>query len=400
MREHRLLDDPARLLAIIRLAAIPVFLIGERAITHPGAYDVAFRIVLAGAAVYSVLLALHAFRSTSPPLPLRATTPVDLLILGGLTFTSGGSFSQLRYGFFVVPVAAALLRGPRVTMIASAAALGAYLVSTTPFPDTRDNEFAFQLINSVYLVWISVTATLLSATLERRQTQITELSDERGLLIARALEAEERERGRLAEALHDEAIQNLLAARQALGPPGRGRAETDLEIVRTGLDRTVEQLRDAVFDLHPHLLRHAGLDAALKEVAARFPEPELTWTVEIDEDAAAPIAGTAFAITRELMTNVVKHAEATAADVVISSSGDGVRIMVADDGRGLDRDAARRAPVAGHVGLASCAERAEALGGRLAIASDDDSGTRVDVWLPVPTEGDGGYAASASATSS
>lgn len=395
MREHRILDDPTRLLAIVRLAAIPVFVVGEQAISHPRVYDELFRASLTVASAYALVLATLAFRRPADPVPMRVTTPLDLLFLGVLTFSSGGSFSQLRYGFFVVPVATALLRGPRTTVIASAAALSCYLASTIPFPDTRANEFSFQLTNSVYLLWISLTATLLSATLTRRQRQVAELSAERGLLVARAIEAEERERSRLAEALHDDAIQNLLAARQSLGPDGRNVDASDLALVRTGLDRTVEQLRDAVFDLHPHLLRHAGLEAALTEVAARAPGDDVTWTVEVDEAAAATHAAAVFAIARELMTNAVKHAHAGAVDVVVARDGTGVRVTVADDGVGIDPVAARRAPVAGHVGLASCAERAEALGGRLDIASAPGEGARVDVRLPGPTGSGGDYAASA-----
>lgn len=383
MTQGTLLDHPTRVVSLVRLAAVPVFFVGERLIDHPDARSGAFRFVLVVGALYAIGLCLSAFSTGRRQVPLRASATVDLLLLGLLTYTSGGPFSQLRYGFFVVPVAAALLRGPRDTAITSAAALACYLVATIAYPDSQAEAVAFEATQSLYFVWLVLASTLLSAVLVRRERQIVRLSDERGRLVARALEAEERERRRLAEALHDDAIQNLLAARQALGS-GDGDREPDLALVRTGLDRTVTQLRDAIFDLHPHLLRHAGLAAALQAVAERFGErgSPLVWTVEVDGDATGPTDDVVFAIARELMTNATRHAEARTVDVTVRRQDDGVALTVRDDGTGIDRDRARDAPLRGHIGLASCAERAEALGGRLDVASAPGEGTRVEVWLP------------------
>ncbi len=380
-----LLDHPARVVSLVRLAAVPVFFVGEQLIDHPDARSGAFRFVLVLGAVYAAGLCASTFATERREVPLRASATVDLLLLGLLTYTSGGPFSQLRYGFFVVPLAAALLRGPRETAVASAAALGCYLVATIAYPDGPQDEVAFEVTQSLYFVWLVVASTLLSAVLVRREQQIIALSDERGRLVARALEAEERERRRLAEALHDDAIQNLLAARQALGSGEPGH-EPDLALVRTGLDRTVSQLRDAVFDLHPHVLRHAGLAAALQAVADRFAEQDASqgWRIDVAPDATGPADEVVFAIARELMTNTTRHARARAAEVVVRRQDQGVALTVRDDGGGIDRDRARDALLHGHIGLASCAERAEALGGRLDVASAPGEGTRVEVWLPVP----------------
>jgi len=382
-RASSLLDHPARVVALVRLAGVPVFLAGERLIDHPDARSGAFRVVLVIGALYAIAVAVAAFSDRHGPAPTRFTAVVDLMLLGVLTYTSGGPFSQLRYGFFMVPVAAALLQGPRVTAIASASALGCYLAATIVYPDSRDDAVAFEATQSLYFAWLGLASTLLSAVLQRRERQIVALSDERGRLVARALEAEERERRRLAEALHDDAIQNLLAARQALGTPGDAR-EPDLALVRTGLDRTVSQLRDAVFDLHPHLLRHAGLAPALQAVADRFQleHPGTRWTISVEGTAGGERDDVVFAIARELMTNAVRHADATAVAVEVAGRPDGLVLRVRDDGRGIDRQRAREAPLRGHIGLASCAERAEALGGRLDVASAPGEGTRVEVWLP------------------
>ena len=77
---------------------------------------------------------------------------------------------------------------------------------------------------------------------------------ERSRLLADALEAEQRERKALAEALHDHAIQNLLSARHELEEAGEARSHPALDRADAALAETVGQLRDAVFDLHPYVL--------------------------------------------------------------------------------------------------------------------------------------------------
>lgn len=382
-RRISLLGHPERVVALVRLAAVPVFLLGERLIDHPEARGEAFRFVLLVAMVYAVLLAAHAFWPDRRPVALWITATIDLGLLGLLTYTSGGPFSQLRHGFFVVPVAAALLRGPRATAIASSAALACYLAATISYPAGPQDALAFEATQSVFFVWLGLASVLLSAVLAQREREIVALSEERGRLVARALEAEERERRRLAEALHDEAVQNLLAARQALGT-AQTAAPPDIALARTGLDRTVAQLREAIFDLHPHVLRHAGLAAALQAVADRFAaqQPAVTWHIAVDDAAAGARDDVVFAIARELMTNAVRHAGATSVEVRLTAQDGAVVLVVRDDGLGLDPGRARRAPLVGHIGLASCAERAEALGGHLDVASGPGTGTRVDVWLP------------------
>ncbi len=101
------------------------------------------------------------------------------------------------------------------------------------------------------------------AALKKQAGRLSELSASRGRLVGQVLQAEEVERRRLAEALHDEALQELLAARQGLAPVDDARAER----ARDSVGRAIDQLRGTIFDLHPAVLEHAGLAAALSEVA-------------------------------------------------------------------------------------------------------------------------------------
>jgi two-component system NarL family sensor kinase len=371
------------LLAVIRLAALPVVLIGERLVPYPPNGARLFLPVFVLAAAYAVLAAWLAWRHTDEDGIPAWQLPLDVLFLSALTYTSGGPLSEARYAFFVVPVAAALLARPPATAAASGIAVAAYTgVSLLHSANERSQAVAFETAQVAYLLWTGLAATLVSTALARRASQVAALAASRGRLVAQTLDAEDRERRQLAEALHDDAIQNLLAARQELAPDRADSA--DLAVVRLGLDRTVAQLRGAVFDLHPHLLEHAGLGPALEAVAedcARW--GEFVPAVRVDPELVTAHEQLLFSVGRELMRNVARHAQADHLHAAVTREGDAIVLVVADDGRGFEHDRLQAAPLTGHIGLASMAERVEAVGGSFSIEGGPGAGTRVEVRLPV-----------------
>jgi len=212
---------------------------------------------------------------------------------------------------------------------------------------------------------------------------VSRLVDERSRLLSDALEAEQRERRTLAEALHDEALQNLLSARHELEEATESAAHPALERADRALAATVDQLRDAVFELHPYVLEEAGLAAALRSVSQQAAtRAGVQLELDLRYGNRHPREPLLFSAARELLSNVVRHAAAKHITVRLVSAGDAVELAVADDGRGFPPEVLAQRLADGHVGLASQRVRVEAAGGSMDVASSPGQGTRVAIRLP------------------
>jgi two-component system NarL family sensor kinase len=365
-----------RAVALLRLAALPVILVGEQLVSHPELGGEVFDWLLALGSVYAVAALLAAYRDWGRRVPRWVFPAIDVLLLSTLTFTSGGAFSQLRLAFFVLPVAAAFLLTPRATALWSALSVATYLAVSLTHPATdRGEDFEFVLSQSLYLAWMGVAAVLLSTLLTHRANRVKRL-------LTEVLGAEERERKLLAEALHDETIQDLLAAGQDLDEASAGDPAA-LSRARDEVRRSVGQLRTTIAELHPYVLEHAGLEAALRSlVERRRRRGDMRWNLYVDRAAIGPHDRLVVSVARELIANAAKHAQAGEVNVRLRRSGADILVEVADDGPGMDPARARRAVAEGHVGLASCAERVQAAGGRLELLARPGGGTLVRVRLP------------------
>lgn len=217
--------------------------------------------------------------------------------------------------------------------------------------------------------------------LRRRREEIEALVHERATLVSQVLEAEKRERARVAQALHDDALQSLLAAHQDLieAAPGRAQVTRAHEIMGVAIDR----VRDAVSALHPVILEQRGLEAALEAVCAQA-EHQGGFEVELRVDPAA-VGGTdglVYSVARELVTNAARHSGAKRLDVSVDGGEGEVLLVVSDDGRGIEPGRRDAALDEGHVGLASIVQRLEAIGGGLEIEAPAAGGTRATARIP------------------
>ena len=196
---------------------------------------------------------------------------------------------------------------------------------------------------------------------------------------ARLLEAGDEARRRVARDVHDGAQQRLVqitlmlkAARQALAA-NDGTAETLIGDAFEQVEQANVEVRELAHGILPGVLTSGGLKAGLKALARRL---DLPVQVDIPAERFAPgIEANAYFIVAEALTNVVKHAQATRAEVTASVADGTLRVEVRDDGVG-------GADPGGH-GLVGIADRATALGGRLDIESPPGRGTFVAATLPL-----------------
>jgi PAS domain S-box-containing protein len=198
------------------------------------------------------------------------------------------------------------------------------------------------------------------------------------------------ERAHLARELHDSVTQamfsmtllsrsiEILLAKDPAQVPERLAALRELQ--RDAL----AEMRALIFELRPGNIEEHGLIQALRTHSASLSgRVGLPVVVEADPDLALDrppidVEVALYRIAQEALHNVVKHAGAREVRVGIGRVRQGVRMSVADDGRGFDPAAVRD----GHLGLAGMRARAERLGGELLVSSAPGQGTLIDVVLP------------------
>jgi two-component system NarL family sensor kinase len=246
-----------------------------------------------------------------------------------------------------------------------------------------DRPHHFQEEDTAFLTAI---ANVLADAVERRAAQaaIGEISAARGRLVAQAIDAEDRARRRISEALHDGALQDLLAARNELfALAGRGGDDDALAAAQERLTGIVVRLRDVMSALHPTMLQYGGLEAALLAVVEQERGAgEFEAHVVVDPAAAGARDELLLSLARELLANASRHAAASRVDVGVHLQGEEIVLRVADDGAGYARGRIAQALAAGAIGLASCRERVEAVGGRLEVHSAPGAGTHATARIP------------------
>lgn len=379
-------------LAVLRATLVAVIFVNEQLVDARQLVNSGFFVVLAAAALYALGGIVVAFRA-SDDVGARAFSrlqpTLDVLLLTGLAYTSGGAFSDVRKAFFVIPLAAAFSERTRAAVAWSMLAVAAFTfvgaVTRGHPPGVVNTWQRVTLSQDLYLAWTGAAATLLAAALRRRSAHTEDLAGSRQRLVTHAIESVERERTRLAGALHDSPVQNLIAARHDLRRAERSGDKDSFQRLHEAIAGTIAELREEIFKLHPHVLDHVGLSAAIEQVArhhARNGEAEIT--VFIEEEGDLESKQVLFAFARELLANAAKHAEANRIALTLRRSGRDLVLTVADDGCGIADGRIRQALLDGHVGLAAVAERAAVLGGSVTIDTSSGAGTCVTVRLPAP----------------
>jgi signal transduction histidine kinase len=229
-------------------------------------------------------------------------------------------------------------------------------------------------------------AAVQEAELRESFDALRDADAKRRRLLARLTDARDEERHRIAGDVHDDPLQKVVAAALrvdvlAKEPLSPHTLET-VEALRDSLRLAIDSLRYLLFELRPPILKHDGLEAALR---ALVEHGEFTAKVEIMSELATEPAYearlAAFRIAQEALANARKHANADRIDVVLTERDDGLLTRISDDGIGFSGDVLG-AELEGHIGLAEMRERAEMAGGWCLVQSLAQIGTRVEFWIP------------------
>ena len=199
----------------------------------------------------------------------------------------------------------------------------------------------------------------------------------------RAVHAQEEERRRVAQELHDEVGQSLTAVMlrlDRLAQQAPGELRSALSEAREETRRSLNDVRTIAQRLRPEALDHLGLVPALTSLVHGFGEQtglRVEHRLANDLPSLSPVTElVVFRVAQESLTNVARHSEATSVEVRVERSGRGVRLTVRDDGHGLD------GPELG-AGIRGMRERALLVRGGLSIES---SSAGVEVSLEVPED--------------
>ena len=200
------------------------------------------------------------------------------------------------------------------------------------------------------------------------------------------------ERDRISRDLHDSVIQAIYGQTLALDDvpdlidedPDEARRRVDDAI--DALHAVIRDIRNFIFGLRPVLLEAGNLDAGIEQLATELRRNGgIAVDVRIDDALSPlsdlPIEATAelLAITREALSNIARHAQASTCTVDVSVEGGRLRLAISDDGRGFDVEARIDH---GHHGIGNMRSRAAALGAEFELLSDARQGSRIIVTLP------------------
>jgi PAS domain S-box-containing protein len=223
--------------------------------------------------------------------------------------------------------------------------------------------------------------------LHQQQVQLEELT-------SKLLNAQERERQRIARDLHDDVSQRLaalvleVASLEQYPASLLGECAQALAPIREQLEQLSDDVHTLAYRLHPSLLEHAGLCPAVEDhvhqVSRRAGLPIALKIAGVPTAISLDHATCLFRVMQESVQNVVKHANATTVTVQLRGSSKGVGLSVTDNGKGFDlRD--HQALQRG-LGLSSMEERLRQLQGYFQIQSQPDGGTKVCAWVPCEVE--------------
>ena len=230
---------------------------------------------------------------------------------------------------------------------------------------------------------------------EKRMEQLNKILSDSSVLHVKQLsilDAQEKERQRIARDLHDTSLQNLthLIHKVELGSlyidEDPVKAKLELATVEKGIRKVIEEIRNSIFDLRPMSFDDLGLKETIEKLIAVLNQDKQFW-IETDIDEIAITKSdpsthilfiSMYRLVQECVQNAIKHSGGSKIIVKLRDCGNIYQISVQDNGFGFDVDAALKKDR--HFGLSVIKERVLFLGGKLKIHAQD--GTSIEIEVP------------------
>lgn len=303
------------------------------------------------------IAAIFTFKTLSPPgayVPLLVMTLLPMLVIIDVSWRRASAL----LAFSAVAFAVEIFRDPIL------------------IPNVGWGRPALALMIYCFLCFIALLAVRAQA---RYVNQIAALTVSREALLVQSMAAADDQQRAISEFLHDRPLQSVLAARMDVQRYTKRQPDDQLARALDSLGDASRDLRQATFELHPAVLEHAGLAAAIAQLASNVTDRSgIPVETELEYPASNTVDSLLFGVARELLSNVVRHSHATAAEVTLKTVEGMVHLVVSDNGVGLDPQIAALRVAQGHIGLASHRARIEASGGSMTIEGASP-GTRVRV---------------------
>jgi signal transduction histidine kinase len=227
---------------------------------------------------------------------------------------------------------------------------------------------------------------LLEKRVLQRTASLAASQDRSRKLARQVVTAQEQERRRVSRELHDQAGQALISIKYEMdlmykdlnikSKPARQRFLKMMTLI----DQTTGQIREISQNLHPPILDIAGLNLSIKEYCTELAtRTSLVMNYNGCELPGLPdeIGINLFRILQELLTNILKHSQATSVSVQLDYRNEVILFSVKDNGRGIDNKSSNKG-----LGLVGIHERVDILGGDLKIHSLTGHGTEITISIP------------------
>ena len=228
----------------------------------------------------------------------------------------------------------------------------------------------------------------MAAALAKAQEERAEREQLRAQYVSGVIAAQEEERKRIARELHDstsQSLTSLLIGLRTLADSCDPQMQRRAEELRGVASRTLDDVHALALQLRPSVLDDLGLPAAIQryvdDCRGRYPlRIDLAMRGLDQQRLPADVETALYRIIQESITNVVRHAGAQTASVLIENHDGTVRTVIEDDGCGFDpSEIDLRQP---HLGLYGIRERAELLGGKVTLESSSGKGTSLFIEIP------------------